>query len=236
MPKISASSGLHHTVSSTRSRDQAPMCAVRIASDSTSRFSRSAAAALADSTAKSVRSATCSSRFASSGVHCRGVLSHITSTADQRAAAHERRADQRDDLHPRVGGARRRGIRQRVRPHVVDGDRASGLELADHQRAERLERITAGDGRQVARESARDVDGFGGDVDFAVRAARDVEVEADPRHDLAHDASPGPAARASHRECRPAAAALLRCGRRRSSHSLRDVMSRAVFEAPMMWP
>ena len=57
------------------------MCAVLIASDSTSRFSRSACAALADSTAKSVRSATCSSSVASPAVHCRGVLSHITRTA-----------------------------------------------------------------------------------------------------------------------------------------------------------
>ena len=100
-PKIAASSGLHHTVSSTRSRDHAPIRPARIASASTSRFSRSAAAARALSTANRVRSATCSSRlrFVAASIAAAGRRTSPGSPTSRppRPAA---RTTSDDDLHP----------------------------------------------------------------------------------------------------------------------------------------
>ena len=72
-------------------------------------------------------------------------------------------------------------------------------------------------------------------IHLAVRAARDVEVHPDARDDLAHDErgirqAAGRVVDADQQALRFLAAHQL------ASQSLRAEMSRAVFDAPMMWP
>ena len=216
-----------------------PCCAVRIASCITSRFSRSAGRARALSTANNVRSATCSSsaRF-------------VVGPAPRFAVAHHQHArpavpprtsgthHQRHDLHPTRRSSRAVGVvGQRIGAHVVDRHGAPGLQLADQQRSERVERVASGDRRQIrACSRARSIELALIDVDLAVGAARHVEVQADARHDLAHHdrrvlEAAGRVVDADEQPLR-----LLAAHQIAASHVLRVVMSRAVFDAPMMWP